>query len=205
MQLDDLFTNSTIDIREAMSSKLEIYHGIPLLKNNKDYNESIKTSEFSRIIRFHFCNYSELEKSIHQILDIIENCFKNISFTGIVICENKTTLSPSIQFKINPDKISVGRMIRFLASISRIKNLINVDICFLLKNNKFTLIELSEIMSIARKFYNSEDFTENDCVRLRNSMVNIGFFEKWTGFDAYCAISDTQTKLRNIKNEYIYR
>ena len=205
MQLDDLFTNSTIDIREAMSSKLEIYHGIPLLKNNKDYNESIKTSEFSRIIRFHFCNYAELEKSIHQILDIIENSFKNISFTGLVICENKTTLSPSIQFKINPDKISVGRMIRFLASISRIKNLINVDICFLLKNNKFTLIELSEIMSIARKFYNSEDFTENDCVRLRNSMVNIGFFEKWTGFDAYCAISDTQTKLRNIKNEYIYR
>ena len=96
-------------------------------------------------------------------------------------------------------------MIRFLASISRIKNLINVDICFLLKNNKFTLIELSELMSIARKFYNSEDVTENDCVRLRNSMVNIGFFEKWTGFDAYCAISDTRTKLRNIKNEYIYR
>ena len=71
--------------------------------------------------------------------------------------------------------------------------------------SKFTLIELSELMSIARKFYNSEDFTDNDCVRLRNSMVNIGFFEKETGFDAYCAISDTRTKLRNIKNEYIYR
>ena len=60
MQLDDLFTNSTIDVRETMSSKLEICHGVPLLKNNKDYNESIKTSEFSRIIRFHFCNYTEL-------------------------------------------------------------------------------------------------------------------------------------------------
>ena len=205
MQLDDLFTNSTIDVRETMSKRLVICHSVPLLKDNKDYNESIKTSEFSRIIRFHFCNYAELEKSIHQILDIIENCFKYNSYSDIVVCEGKTTLSLSIQFKINPDNISIERMIRFLVSISIIKNLINVDICFLLKNNKFTLIELSELMSIARKFYNSEYFTENDCVRLRNSMVNIGFFEKWTRFDAYCAISDTQTKLRNIKNEYIYR
>ena len=208
MKIDELFTESRIDATDAISKNPEIIPNVPLLKDVHDYDVSIRHSSFSKIIRLHYGSYQQLGKYIHQVINIIENCFAPESYKDIIVydytmfSDDPLSAFPMIQFKINPSRIKPERMLRFLASISTsYKNSTDIDVLYFNDSLITTTLMTNECL-IAKYIYTLDGyfFTAKDCEDLSKLFKILGFFSDMTEGDAYCAISDIHNKL--VKLEY---
>lgn len=194
MKIDELFTTSEMDVREAATApETETVGGVPVV-----YDAPSGLDNIMGVLCFTFENRKMARQYIPELVEIIETYLLPGIYDGMVCNMYSFHTGCNLCMRLQSERIRPERMLLLMASLTNVSNSktrVSVD----MRNSSR---HIHNELLIAKYMYTMKNFffSAKDCENLSSVLKELGFFGDMSDGDAYCYVSDINSKLDKIKN-----